>query len=403
MNPTFANASVSAYQDKQDHYFFLLDASSSLLNWDGRKETLEGSNAEKLIHVVDAEIRRLAAKADKRELDPQTGRTVGIRVSIAQFASRGQYRMLIWDMDPRDLPSIAELYKAHGNTAMCEAVVEMLQDIKLIPQKYGDHGVLMYVFTDGEENDSKQPSFTGYGTYRNRYQTTSSPVTESDQVIMQRMLAELPENVTVAAFVPEARDHRFKRQAIAFGLPADNVSEWDVSSKDGVFEVGRRVEQASEAWSEARGKGIKSTRTLFSTGVDAVNDQTVADTLEALSKSAYKIFTVTKGAVGATGSITLKEFMVRQKDHKGTPIAFKTRHAHYRLRKSETIQVSKAVLVRRKADDAVFGGDGAREMIGLHDSPIKRGPDFNPAYDTFVMSGSATRKLEPGDEIVWVF
>lgn len=366
------------HQAKTNRFVMALDGSSSMLNWDPyqRREYIEGSNAEKLIQVVDAEIARLAELARKGERDPETGLLQEYRISILQFASRGQYQMLIWEMDPRSLVdsgmSIADVYKPHGNTAMCEAINKGLADVGTIPEQYGDHATLFYVFGDGAENNSSH----------------------TDREAMVYRLRHLPENVTVAMFVP---DEACARTARDWGIPEGNIQQWDAESADGVFEVGRVVAQASTVWLENRGKGVRSTRSLFSTGVDAVNDQTVKGALDLLDTKAYKILVVEAG-----DPVELRSFVQSKKWHDRKPIEFKTRHSFYRLTKTETIQANKQILVMDTRTDEVYGGQHARDLIGLGTEPIRRGPDFNPHYAIFVMSGSVNRKLDKGDIVIWV-
>lgn len=389
------NTQLSVHQSKKNHFLLLLDASSSMLNWDprGRREYIEGSNAEKLIQVVDAEITRLADLADLHEPDLETGRPQEFRVSIAQFASQGEYRMLIWDMDPRTLPSVKELYQPHGNTAMCEAVNRGLEDLALVSEKYGDYAHLVYVFTDGEENDSDGR------LSRTAWRTAYSGVARTQQDLMRQKLASLPDNVTVAAFVPSDPDgrHRFRNEAIRFGIPEHNVQEWDAQSEDGVFEVGRIVEQASTVWMENRAKGIKATRNLFSTGADAVNEQTIAQAeLEPLAASAYKIFTVTEES-------QIRPFVEAQKitvKGKKQPLTYRTGMAFYELMKTETIQVQKALAIMDKETEEVFTGPEVRDMVGLGGDTVRVKPNHNPKYKIFVQSTSVNRKLLPGTNLL---
>lgn len=364
------------HQAKTNRSLLVLDGSTSLLNWDPytRRTFFEGSNAEKLVQVVDAEIARQATLARSGKRDPETGLLQEYRISIAQFASRGQYQMLIWEMDPRSLVdsgvSVGDLYKAGGNTAMCEAINRGLKDLATIPEKYGDHATLFMVFGDGAENHSD---------YREREE-------------MVYRLGRLPDNVTVAMFVPDAD---CARTAKGWGIPEGNIQEWDATSEDGVFEVGRVVERAHTTWMENRAKGVRATRTLFSTGIDAVNDQTVKASLDLLDPKTYKIFVT-------DAECELRPFIQAQKWHDGKPITFKTRHSFYRLTKTETIQANKQILVMDTRTDEIYGGQHARDLIGLKDEPVRRGPDFNPNYAIFVMSGSVNRKLDKGAIVVWV-
>jgi hypothetical protein len=368
------------HQAKTNRFLLGLDASSSMLNWDPhkRREYIEGSNAEKLIKVVDAEITRLAELARKGERDPETGLLQEYRVSILQFSSRGQYQMLIWEMDPRSLVdsgiSVGDLYKPHGNTAMCEAVNRGLADMALIPETYGDNAGVFYVFSDGQENDSEP----------------------HDRREMTRKLGSLPKNWTVACFVPDEGD--CVQYAVNAGFPKGNVQPWDTRSEDGVFEVGRIIAQATDTWLKNRAQGIRSTPSLFSTGAEAVNKATVqAARLTALPTSAYVMIPVTQAA-------KIRPWVEQHTDpaNPSRLMTYTTGHAYYELTKTEEIQPTKAVAIVHRHTGEVLVGAEARRILGLPDMHVRVKPEHNPDYKIFVQSKSVNRNLVPNTQLLYM-
>ena len=126
-------------QEPQNHVVFVLDQSTSMR-----------SHAEALVKLFDNEVAFLAQHS--KELNQET------RVSVYVFGSQGTAKCVIYDMDVLRLPSIKDLYKPYGNTALCDATVLAVEDLQFTKHKYGQHSYWMLVFTDGYENDSSLPN-----------------------------------------------------------------------------------------------------------------------------------------------------------------------------------------------------------------------------------------------------
>src|SRR3990172_1219055 len=111
---------------------------------------LDGSGSmrpqqENLITVVDGQIAWLAKRSE--ELDQDT------RVTVYVFDDT--VRCVIFDKDVLRLPSIKELYRLGGMTALRDATIRSQEDLAKTYQEYGDHAFLTFVLTDGAENASK--------------------------------------------------------------------------------------------------------------------------------------------------------------------------------------------------------------------------------------------------------
>ena len=328
-------------QNYINHVVLVLDAS-----WSMRP------HVDNLIRVVDTQIEYLAKRSE--ELNQET------RVSVYEFADR--VSCLIYDMDVLRLPSIESLYELHGNTALIDATLKSLDDLDKTATLYGDHAFLTYVLTDGEENRSR-----------------SRPTALKDR------LRSLPSNWTVAGLVP---DDYARRTAIGYGFQPDNVAVWNASSAQGVIEVGKTIRDATENFMQARSKGgFVGTRSLFSTGLDAVNSTTI-HALAPLSKSQYDIF-----PVDADGPI--KEFVWSR----GVP--YEVGKGFYQLSKTEKIQANKQIVIREKATGKVYSGQEARNLLGLpHGQAVSVKPSTNPEYDVFVQSTSVNRKLIANTDVL---
>jgi hypothetical protein len=328
-----------------NHIGFVLDASSSM----------SGRRGE-LVRVADGLVKHLAGRST--EMGQET------RVSVWTFADKHRIDCVVWDMDVLRLPSIADLYQVGGMTALIDATLVSVRDLDEIPQRHGDHSYLVYALTDGQENASSA-----------RPQDLASRI------------SGLPGNWTLAALVPDLQGvHEAKRA----GFPAGNVERWDTTSTRGVAEVGETIRRATDNYMTGRASGIRSTRTLFSTGADAVNAQTIrAAGLTSLRNGAYGVFEVTKDA-------SIRDFV------ESLGMSYVTGRAYYEHSKAETIQPQKVLAFQSKVDGRVFTGPEARQMVGLPDMHVKVRPDHNPDYRIYVQSTSTNRRLKAGTKLLYM-
>jgi hypothetical protein len=336
---------VMTSQNYVNHIALVLDASLSMTR-----------HRAEVVRVVDDQIAHLGRRST--ELNQET------RVTVYTFNDTA--RCVIYDRDVLRLPSIAEFYRPSGNTALIDATLLSLDDLMLTPEKYGDHAFLVYVLTDGEENRSNPGS----------------------QARLIRTLQTLPDHWTVAALVPNAQG---KHEAKKFGFPADNVAVWDITSVDGLVEAGATITRATDAYMTSRATGVRGTRTLFSTGADAVNKATVAAAgLKPLDFSQFTLIPVPPQWNGKQ----IRDFVTDA----GLP--YVVGRSFYQLSKRETIQPQKQVAIVEKKTAKVYVGREARQLIGLPDTEVRVFPDFNPDYTIYVQSTSVNRHLVTGTKVL---
>lgn len=339
-----------------NHIVLVLDASSSMI----------GTAATQLVKVADNQIAYLAQRS--KELDQET------RVTVYQFGSDGEsnYRnrsygrppskveCLVYDKDVLRVPSIAQVYHAWGNTPLIDATVLALDDLAMTPEKYGEHSFLVYVLTDGKENDSK-----------------------SDAWYLSRKISALPEHWTLAAFVPDQIGvHEAKR----FGFPAQNIAVWDATTVAGVEEVGGTIRAATESFMQARSQGIRGTRNLFTLATPKLSE--VKKKLTPLHPGQYRLYNVGSEAA------RIDEFIEAE-----TRRAYRRGEGYYQLVKRETIQPQKEVAIM--GSKGLFIGAAARELLGLPaNDDVRVSPGDNSEYDVYVQSTSNNRKLVPGQKLL---
>jgi hypothetical protein len=322
------------------HVNLVLDASYSM-----------SEHASTLVKVVDQHIRHLAERSKILDQD--------IHISVYDFAD--DVRCLIYDRDVLRLPTIVKLYQPRGNTALIDATLQSLDELAQTAQLHGEHAYLTYVFTDGEENRNRGRA----GELRTR-------------------LRGLRANETVGALVPNAFA---KDEAMAYGFAPENIAIWNPSGRDGVEQAGAVIEQATDSFLEGRARGVVGTRSLFSTGADAVNASTVKSTLTPMTDGSYEVL-----PVGRDTDIRLFFSTVR------TP--FRMGANYYQLTKTETIQPQKDVAIREKRTGKFYVGPQARQLLGLGGATVRVKPTHNPEYDVFVQSTSPNRVLKAGTDLL---
>jgi len=325
-----------------NHVALVLDASGSMR-----------MHENAVVRVAGELMRHLAQRSE--EMNQET------RVTVYTFDDR--VKCCVFDKDVLRLPSIKDLYRIGNTTALIDATVQSMLDLEQTAQMYGDHAFLTYVLTDGQENASRK--FTAS--------------------LLRERLEKAPENWTFGVFVPNAQG---VFSAKNYGFSAGNIATWDTASSQVIEEVGKIIRQSTDAYMTARTSGTRGTRSLFSTGADAVNAQTVqAAKLTPMQTGSYFLVPVPKDSV-------IKEFV------ESTGNTYKIGRAYYELMKTETIQGNKALAVVDNKTHRVYTGDGVRSMIGLSDLSVRVKPNHNPDYKIFVQSTSVNRKLIAGTRVL---
>ena len=322
-------------QNYINHIAFVVDRSGSMAGL-----------SDKVVKVFDTQIKHLAKRS--QELDQET------RASVYLFSDSTS--CLFYDKDVMRLPSLQQHYYASGGTALIDGTLQAINELKQTAQLHGDHAFLIYVLTDGEENQSRARSQD-----------------------LQKALSGLPDNWTVAVLVPDANgEHEAKR----FGFSKDNIMQWNTTAK-GMEEAGERIKAVTESYMVARSKGVRGTRSLFTIDTSNLASRKVSDNLDALPSSSYYLANVKR-------DIDIKTFV---ENEVGTYVKGNT---YYQLTKAETIQSYKQVAVQNKISNNVYTGDKARELLGLPNFDTRVKPEDNSKFNIFVQSTSLNRKLIGG-------
>jgi hypothetical protein len=340
-----------------NHVAFVLDRSGSM----------QGKEKQ-VVAVTDGLIKHLAKMS--QELGQET------RVSVYFFDHRVD--CVVFDKDVLRLPSIADHYRVDGRTALLDATYKSIGDLERTAVMYGDHSFLIYVLTDGQENNSQ-----------------TSPKS------LSTVISQLGAQWTLACLVPDAIG---KTYANNYGFPVGNIAIWDINSATGVEEVGAEIKASADNYMVMRSTGQTGTRTLFSTDAKAVNAATIAQAgLKPLANDAYDIVPVPRprrdrdqGVDNKDGHRVweISDFVNR------AGLNFVAGKVFYLLDKQEIITGDKKLAILEIATHKVFVGDGVRAMIGLADKNKRVAPDFNADYKIFVQSKSTNRHLHSGAKVL---
>lgn len=328
-------------QGLTNHVALVLDASASM-----------SIHHSAVIRAVDEQIASLARLSEK--MDQET------RVTVVLFSDRAQ--VLIYDKDVLRLPSIREYYRPAGMTALVDATLLAIDDLSELPEKYADHAYFCIVLTDGQENASKnRPS------------------------VLSGRVAQLADNWTLSALVPDVRGEDYAQRC---GFPPGNIGVWDTRTAAGFDQAASTIRQATETFMTNRAAGIRSSRSVFSTGSDAVNAASVRQAgLTPLPRNHYQLVPVPR-------TTEIRPFVQE------CGYTFRTGCAYYELSKTETIQASKQIAVLEKKTDKIYTGPEARNLIGLPDMNVRVKPDYNDEFKIFVQSTSVNRKLVAGTRLL---
>lgn len=343
---------MSGRQNYINHVALVLDASSSMSHL-----------SRKVIEVADQQIAYLARRS--RELDQET------RVTVYVFADTVE--CVIYDKDVLRMPSLEQLYRVGGMTALLAAALKSQRELAQTAQLYGDHSFLTFILTDGQENAS--------------HRCPDSPARDPRELVeaVARMIETQEDNWTLAVLVP---DQVGRREAMRCGFPRDNIAIWDATSTQGLEEAGQVIQQATEKFMVGRTRGIRGSRAVFSTGAEAVNKDTIkAVSLTPAEPSRYELIPVTRDAA-------IRDWVV-ECGH-----TYRTGGAFYQLSKSEKIQARKQIAVLEKKTDRVYTGPEARALLGLPDVEVRVKPDHNDDFTIFVQSTSVNRKLVPNTRLL---
>lgn len=252
-----------------------------------------------------------------------------------------------------------------GSTALLDAIGEAINDLSKAPgADHEDVSFLVIVLTDGEENTSRMHSRGDIAR------------------LMQAKIAT--DRWTFAAICP-ARAERLLRN---IGFASGNIQIWDETKGEVEYERQSQVTRgATVSYIVDRSSGVKA-KTTFFTDLSNVSQSQVQAAAQDVS-DLYKEHTV--GAESKIAEFVQKK--IRRPYIKGD--------AFYLLSKTEKIQDHKEIILKDKTNGKLFGGSGARGLIGLPQfGEVRVHVGLHGQYDIFVQSTSTNRILGRGTKVL---
>lgn len=340
-----------------NHIALILDASTSMT-----------SHAGDLVKVADAQI---ATLAEKSKLEDQETRITVYTFSDPHYHDGLMAKCLVYDKDVLRMPSIAGMYSPHGNTALCDAMNTVIAELGETPTKYGDHSFLLILLTDGEENRS----------------------TPAGKKKLPFTLQSIPDNWTVAAFVPNAMG---RHDMIKLGFPAGNIAIWDAGKSGSLIEVGEQIATASADYMAMRSSGQRSTKNLFSMNTPSAT--AVKNALTPMTEGSYFFLPVTVSDLAQIENGRIDQFIQLKT---GKP--YTVGRTYYEMIDRVRIQPNKqvAIAVTEHNEERVYMGAAARSMLGLPATgEVRVSPGRWKNYKVYVQSNSMNRKLYAGTRVL---
>lgn len=323
-----------------------------------------------VIKVTDALVRDLAEQSV----------TMGqeTRVSLYRFADNDDVECLVFNVDALRTPSVRGLYRIGNRTALVKCLRLALEDFKLISQKYGDHAFRAYLITDGDENDSSW----------------------EDRDWLTKELRAMPDNVSVAALVPNANCARYLAN---LGLSTGNVTTWDIRSSTGIAEVGAKISGATQSFMAARATRTATSRsstTIFEVQPIAAQD-VLSSGIRSLTADKFLLLRISAITPGLKTNKQGQRVIAMSDFVRGEGHSYVGGRHFYQLRagRRTTIQANKTIAVMHKTSRQVFYGADARSLLKLPAYDVKVTAAQDDEYTIFVQSTANNRNVYVGDEV----
>jgi hypothetical protein len=311
---------------------------------------------KQVVQVADRQVQHLATRST--DLDQETRATV--------YVFDHTIDCVYFDKDVLRLPSLKGSYHIGGRTALASATLNAIEDLQKSYTKYGRHSFLVFVLTDGLENESPARDITD----------------------LKAKLSSLPDAWTIACLIPRSVIGSYD-EALRLGFSAGNIQEWDVSAQ-GLEVISQKIEQVTDTYMTMRAKNesFVGTKNLWTLTPESL---TKAVEVGALDKTPYGRYT----CYPVTADAPIRDFVEAVT---GKPYTIGS--TFYELTKTETIQPSKQIAVRDVDNGDIYTGKAARQLLNLPDDYTNVGPKFNKAYEIFVQSKSVNRALKEGTDVL---
>jgi hypothetical protein len=247
-------------------------------------------------------------------------------------------------------------YRPHQGSTKLYNLAKYVAEEALKP---GYQATLIYIITDGKEQDST--------VYFSTAKEAVSRALSSDRV-------------TFACVGPTAATETFKD----YGIPAGCIRLWDGRDGLDLSKVTTEASQGITEFTTARAAGKTKVEKFF---IDARKlDGSLKNLVDVTA--ACKVLHVDREAI-------LQPFVEENK------LPFIVGANYYSLTKPETLRPNRAILVRQRGQKQVYSGPNVRKVLGLpNDKECKVEPGDMGTYELFLESTSHNRVLVRGTDLI---
>lgn len=179
-----------------------------------------------------------------------------------------------------------------------------------------------------------------------------------------------------------------KDSLIKYGCLPDNILEWEQTAQ-GLERASVQTQASVGSYMASRSAGAVRSEAFYP-DLSKVSASALKRELEDVT-SKFKRFTVKSETL-------IKPFI----ESHGLP--FNLGFGHYELMKPEKVQAHKSIVVMDKKTGKLYGGEEARELIGLAGGPgveVRVKPGNHANYKIFISSTSTNRILPRGTEFLY--
>lgn len=328
-----------------NHVIFLLDDSGSMAGC--------YTKAVEQLNKNIATVREQALKTGQRTT-----------VSLYLFGGGGTVTCRYFQQPVSMLKELSPYEFAHGqSTPLRDAICTAIHDAQARTDAGDpDTSFLLICATDGGENSST------------RYSQAHLPALVREVQGTDRW--------TIAMMVP----HGHKSQMLSLGIPEGNVQEWENTSYGATLGFSQN-NASSQNYFNSRSIGVKSVQNFYHTTDLSKLKKADLSKMDDLSGN-FKALKVDK-------ETAIKEFV------ESKSLKFVLGAGYYSLTKPEKLRTGRDILVREKGTNRVYGGDQARQVLGIPAGEVKVTPGNHANFDVFFQSSSINRRLVRGTELLW--
>lgn len=315
------------------------------------------------IATVAREVFNQQLETLKKEAAEKNIRTTLTLVSFASYAQVHYTRRPIEQVAPLTSRDYEE--RVGGMTALWDATDAAASSLSMaVDVNQKTTSFLVLVITDGAENQSARVS--------------------TRQLRDSIQKAQLTDRWTYAFLLPS----NIEIFANKLGVPVGNCAKWDATTEIGTRDMGTLSAQGIQSFYGARANGATRSTSYFTTDMSNVSKEQIKKNLTDLSPKVQEATVSEKTDIKAFCQGRFGNFV------KGA--------GYYQLTKAETVQNYKGILVMEKDGTHIYGGQEARDLLGLPSYNVRVHPGNHGKWNIFVQSTSVNRKLMPGTKFLYM-